>query len=108
MNTQAKVQQVSDEFHRLTGNIDTLLADLSRLTALAAEARIETGMNGVESQRTLKHLANICPALIDARSSLTLAHAAAQNSAPKADFPWECPDEASAQAAPPALQVVNG
>ena len=94
-DTLAKVQMVSDGMHSTTETLDRLIADIARLTALTVEARIETGMTGLESQRAMSHLANVAPGLAEARKELTLAHAAAEKSAPKASFPWECPENAT-------------
>ena len=93
MTTQDKVQLVSDELHAVTDHTDRLLARISRLTALTAEARIETGMTGIQSQRTLNHLATAAMKFAEVRKSLVLAHSSAECDAPKADFPWECPPE---------------
>lgn len=96
MKTADKVQFISDEFHAITEEADQLLIRLAQLTALATEARRETGMTGPKSRRTLKHLTNAQPHLEEAIECLALGHAAAEKDAPKADFPWNCPDETRA------------
>lgn len=102
-----KAQMVSDSFHEVTDDIDRLMAKIAGLTALSTEIRIEAQMGGVESQRVLKHLAATQPHLADARNAVTLAHAAAQKDAPpKADFPWDCPEQREQQA-PVRLATVN-
>lgn len=106
-----KAQAVSDEFHAIEQLTDQLLARQARLTALTAEMRVETGMSAMQGQRTLRHLGAALPALTEYRNSVTLAHAAAAQDAPKDSFPWECPPEgnATAEAANvPQLEVVGG
>ena len=106
MNTMNKVQDFSDEFHAIMADADALLQRTAHAMAKASELRSETGMTALEGQRTLKHLAASQPLLVDCMKSLSLGHAAAAQDAPKADFPWECPDD-GVQNALPVLRAVN-
>lgn len=100
------VQQMSDQFHAMTDQTDMLLADLSAQLQAAIKVRAETGMSGIETQRTIKHLTASILNLTEARGALALAHSAAEKEAEKADLPWNCPDEASADPAP-SLRLVE-
>lgn len=89
------VQQMSDDFHSLTNNLDTLIEDLSVQLGQAMQIRRGAGMSGVESQRTIAHLTDSIARATELRKSITLAHSSAEKDAEKADLPWACPEKAT-------------
>lgn len=101
------VQEISDNFHAMTDQTDQLLADLSYQLQAAVTLRTETGMTGIESQRTIKHLTATILSLSEARGTLALAHSAAEKEAEKADLPWICDDQIQAKGTP-HLRLVEG
>lgn len=105
--TEDIVQEISDNFHSMTDQTDQLLADLSYQLQAAVTLRTETGMTGIESQRTIKHLTASILSLTEARGALALAHSAAEKEAEKAGLPWECPDMAEVESTP-HLRLVEG
>ncbi len=88
------VQQMSDDFHALTDDLDRLIEGLSVQLASATQVRRDAKMTGVESQRTIAHLTEALTRATEMRKSVTLAHSSAEKDAEKAAIPWDCPDSA--------------
>ena len=102
---EATPQIVSDNFHQLTAQADTLLSDLCDQLQTAIVVAQTNGVAGVKSQRAIAHLTATISAASEARGKLTLAHAAAEKIGETADLPWDCPPDAKDETTP-ILQVV--
>ncbi len=95
MELHNTVQDMSDEFHALTTEVEDVLTRLMAQTQRALEVRKDAGLSGAESQRTIGHLTKAIEQASEIRGSITAAHRQAQKDATRADLPWECPPDAS-------------
>ncbi len=93
MELHQTVQTISDDFHIITDNIDALVEALALQLTNTTQVRRGARIDGLSSQRTLSHLADALLRASEMRKSLTLAHAAAEKEAVKAELPWDCPPD---------------
>lgn len=97
MSFEEQVQDLSDALHQGLDDIDNLLYRSSERLQMALKLRIESGMNGMDAERTIRKLSEQIADIGTLRKKHVLAHAAAQIEANKASWPHYCPDEMSAE-----------
>ena len=94
MNLNDKIQALSDSFHDGLDDIDKQqVSNCDRLQA-ALLIRVESGMQGMDGQDTIKRLVREISETNERRVNHILAHSSAQKLAETMDFPFTCPDEA--------------
>ena len=94
MNLSDKIQALSDSFHDGLDEIDRQQVGNCDRLQTALLIRVESGMQGMDGQETIKRLVREISETNERRVKHILAHSSAQKLAESMDFPFTCPDEA--------------